>query len=101
MSCILKQKDGKTAITVYAQPRSSRNRVAGLHNDALKLCITSPPVDGKANKAVINLLADLFNIPKTSIEITSGQQNRTKTLTLGELSLEATRLVLNRILETE
>lgn len=98
MPCLSRQKDGKTAITVYVQPRSSRNRVAGLHNEALKICITSPPVDGKANKAVISFLADLFKVPKSSIDIKSGQQNRTKTLTLGKLSMEAARQILKTLL---
>ncbi|RUM36464.1 MAG: hypothetical protein DSY50_02460, partial [Desulfobulbus sp.] len=44
--------DGKILLSLYVQPRSSRNELAGLHGESLKLRLTTPPVDGKANKAV-------------------------------------------------
>jgi len=54
------------SLSIHVQPKASRTRIAGLHGDAVKLCITSPPVDGKANAAVIQFLAKLFKIPKAA-----------------------------------
>ena len=63
---------------IYVQPRSSRNQVAGLHGDALKLKITSPPVEGAANNTCIGFLAKLLDVPKTRLEIVAGQKGRMK-----------------------
>ena len=63
---------------IYVQPRSSRNQVVGLHGDALKVKIKAPPVEGAANKMCITVLAKVLNLPKSAIEIVSGQASRTK-----------------------
>ena len=70
--------DGNLLLSLYVQPRSSRNELGGLHGDVLKLRITTPPVDGKANKAVISFLSKLFKIPKSAMFIRSGLQSRYK-----------------------
>ena len=72
--------NGDLLLSLYVQPRSSRNELAGLHDDALKLRLTTPPVDGKANMAVISFLAKLLKIPKSAILIRSGHQSRSKKL---------------------
>ena len=54
--------------------------MAGLQGEALKLRLTSPPVDGKANKAVIATLARLLDLPKSCLSLRSGLQSRTKTV---------------------
>jgi len=63
---------------VIVQPRSSKNMISGIHADALKLKITAPPVDGAANKAVIQFLGKCLKTAKSSLEIISGQSSRTK-----------------------
>jgi uncharacterized protein (TIGR00251 family) len=73
---------GDLLLSLYVQPRASRNELAGLHGEALKLRLTTPPVDGKANKAVISFLAKLLKIPKSAILIKSGQQSRSKKIVL-------------------
>ena len=65
-------------LKVFIQPRSSKNMVAGLHGDALKIKLTAPPVDGAANIMCIAYLAQCLGLPKSSIEIVSGQKSRTK-----------------------
>lgn len=85
-------------LTVYVQPKSSRNKLAGIHGDSIKLCITAPPVDGKANEAVIHFFAKLFHLPKSSISIVNGLQSRTKSLVLSGLSLETASAVLRKML---
>lgn len=59
-------------------PRSSRTRVAGLHQDRLKIQLNAPPVDGEANAALIALLAELLAVKKQQIELVSGQTGRRK-----------------------
>lgn len=72
-------KDGTVLLTVHVQPKASRAKVAGLFGDeAVKICITAPPVDGKANEALIAFLAKLFKLPKSAITLDAGQQSRTK-----------------------
>ena len=77
--------DGSLLLSLYVQPRSSRNELAGLHGEALKLRLTTPPVDGRANKAVISFLAKLLTIPKSAIIIRSGLQSRSKKILLSGL----------------
>jgi uncharacterized protein (TIGR00251 family) len=81
MPYLKENADGFT-LTVFVQPRSSKNMIAGLHNDALKIKLTSPPVDGAANKMCIQYLAKCLKVPKSSIEIVSGHKSRTKRLLL-------------------
>jgi uncharacterized protein (TIGR00251 family) len=61
-------------------PRASRSEVAGIQGDALKLRITAPPVEGKANEACIALLAGLLGVKRTQVAIISGHAFRTKTV---------------------
>jgi hypothetical protein len=65
-------------VNVFVQPRASRNQVAGLHGEALKLRLTAPPVEGAANKMCIVFLADLLGVPKSTLEIVAGHSNRSK-----------------------
>jgi len=71
MSCILRVK---------VQPGASRDGIAGIHGDAVKIRLRAVAVDGKANAALIEFLAGHFDIPRNSIEIKSGQSSRLKTL---------------------
>jgi len=78
----LKENTDGVTLKVFVQPRSSKNMIAGLHGDALKIKLTAPPVDGAANKMCIKYLAKWLKVPKSSIEIVSGHKNRTKLLLL-------------------
>lgn len=72
------EKPEGVLITIFVQPRSSKNMLAGIHGDTLKIKLTAPPVDNAANKMCIQFLSKLIDIPKSSIEIVSGQTSRTK-----------------------
>ncbi len=74
--------DGSLLLSIYVQPRSDRNAIVGLHGDAIKLRLTAPPVDGKANKAVIAFWAKSLKIPKSAVTIKSGLQSRMKKVLL-------------------
>jgi len=86
------------SLSVHVQPKASRTRIAGLHGEALKLCITSPPVDGKANAAVIQFFAKLFKIPKAAVTIASGEASRDKRIILAGVSLIRAEAVLQPLL---
>jgi len=69
-------------LSVKAQPRSSRAGLDGLLGDALKVRIRCAPVDGKANKELIETLADEFDLPKSSVVFKSGETSKTKRILL-------------------
>jgi uncharacterized protein (TIGR00251 family) len=75
-----------TVINVRAQPRSSRAGIDGLIGDAVKVRIRSAPVDGKANKELIETLADEFGLPKSSVVFKSGESSKMKRLLLKGVS---------------
>jgi|SRR5215469_7916393 len=72
--------------TVRVQPRARRNAIVGELGDALKVALTAPPVDGKANQACIRFLAEALNLPCSSLEITSGQTSRNKVVRVSGIS---------------
>ncbi|WP_294946204.1 DUF167 family protein YggU [Sulfurivirga sp.] len=67
-------------LPVLLQPKASRDRIAGWHGEELKIQITAPPVDGKANAHLIKFLAKQFKVAKGQIEIESGELSRHKRL---------------------
>jgi len=94
MNFLREVADNSVSLDLYIQPKASKNSVCGLHGDELKLAITAPPVDGKANKAVINYLSELFGVAKSSVSIMSGQQSRHKRcMVQGVTFQEASRVV--------
>lgn len=101
MECVVPLENNKLVLNVYVQPRASRNRVAGMHGNAIKVCVTAPPVDNKANEAVINLIADLFKVPKSTVSIKSGRQGRNKKVIIINLALKEAEKILTRTLETK
>jgi uncharacterized protein (TIGR00251 family) len=88
VDCLRIRKDGTVVLRLHVQPRASRNELAGFHDDALKLRLTTPPVDGKANRAVLAFLAKLLGLPKSSLSLVSGQKSRTKHVAIQGLSEE-------------
>lgn len=70
------------AFKIFVQPRSSKNIIAGLHDDALKIKLTAPPVDNAANKMCIKFLAKRLGVSNSRIEIITGQTSRTKQVLL-------------------
>ena len=87
MECFTELPDNSLSLNVYVQPRASRNRLAGMHGKAVKLCITAPPVDDKANTAVLAFLAKLFGLPKSALQIKTGRQARNKQIIITNTSL--------------
>ena len=77
---------GGAVFTVKLHPRAKKNAITGILGDALKLAVTAPPVDGRANEACIEFFANLFAVPRSSITIASGETSRRKVLRVAGLS---------------
>ena len=77
---------------LMVQPRSSKNAVVGLHGDALKIKLTAPPVEGKANRACIGFLAKCLGVAKSDIAIVSGHSGRTKQVLLALADRDPARM---------
>jgi hypothetical protein len=71
---------------IKVHPRARKNSVTGTIGNALKLALTAPPVEGKANQAVIEFFAELFAIPRSSITIASGETSRNKVVRVSGIS---------------
>jgi uncharacterized protein (TIGR00251 family) len=67
-------------LPVRVHPGAKRNAVAGVHDGALKISLTKPPTDGRANEALIAFLAERLRLPRARISLLSGATSRTKTL---------------------
>ncbi|MEN8231922.1 MAG: DUF167 domain-containing protein [Thermodesulfobacteriota bacterium] len=95
MDCIANLQNNSIALNVYVQPRASRTRVAGMHGNAIKICVTAPPVENKANGAVIHFFADLFGVPKSAVSIKSGRHGRNKKVLVNNIALEEAQEALS------
>ena len=71
--------DGST-LTIRLHPGARKNAVIGVHAEAVKIALTAPPVDGKANEALIAFVAEALHLPRARIDIVAGLTNRSKTL---------------------
>jgi uncharacterized protein (TIGR00251 family) len=87
-------RDGCT-LAVRIQPGARKNAVTGIHDGALKISLTTPPVDGRANEALIEFLADSLHIPKARVAMVVGAMNRSKTLRITGKSAADVRAALD------
>ncbi|MDA8326647.1 MAG: DUF167 domain-containing protein [Nitrospiraceae bacterium] len=76
-------------IKLKVEPRSSRRKVVGLHGDALKVKLTGPPVEGKANEELIEFLSEIFGARKSAIAIVRGGSSKQKAVEIGGFKPEA------------
>lgn len=82
---MIRQDGDNVLIDVLVQPRASRARVGPMIGDRLKVAVTAPPVDGKANAAVIKLMAKSLDVRRAQIDIASGTSSRRKTIRVSGL----------------
>ena len=87
MATINNSPTGAT-FAVKVHPRAKKNTITGEVGDALKLSLTAPPADGKANDACIEFFAKLLNLPRSSVTIAAGQTSRNKVIRVMGLSAE-------------
>ena len=76
----LRRGERQTTLTLHIQPGARKTEVAGVHGDALKIRLAAPPVDGKANAALIGFIADRLGLAKSAVSLRSGQTSRHKVL---------------------
>ena len=87
----LQQSGADVLLPVTVQPRASRNAVAGLHGNALKLLLTAPPVEGAANTACLGLLTNLLGISRARLSIIRGMKARHKLICITDMSVDTLR----------
>ncbi len=80
-----------TTFAVKVHPRAKRNAITGEVGDALKLSLTAPPIEGRANEACVEFLAKLLKLPRSSVTIASGHSSRRKVIRVVGLSTEEIR----------
>jgi len=81
--------------TIKVHPRAKKNAITGELGDAIKLSLTAPPVEGKANDACVEFLARILKVPRSSVTIAAGQSSRNKVICVAGLSAEQVRERLN------
>ncbi len=78
MGWLAQAADGSVVLVLHIQPGARKTEVAGLHGDALKIRLAAPPVDGKANAALLAFLAKVCGVPKSAVSLLSGETSRSK-----------------------
>jgi len=89
--------ESPTGVTfaIKVQPRARKNAVVGTLGNALKVSLTAPPVDGKANQACIDFFAKLLKVPRSSVTIAAGQTSRNKVIRIAGLSAKEVEIRLS------
>lgn len=89
---------GAVTFAVKVHPRAKKDAITGEIGDALKLSLTAPPVEGRANHACIDFFAKLLNLPRSSITIAAGESGRRKVIRVTGLSAAELRKRLEQAL---
>jgi uncharacterized protein (TIGR00251 family) len=85
------EAQGGVAFAVKVHPRAKKNAITGEVGDALKLSITAPPVDGRANEACVEFFANLLKVSRSSVTIASGKSGRRKVIRVAGVAAEVVR----------
>lgn len=80
----LRVGEQRATLTLHIQPGAKKTEVAGLHGDALKIRLAAPPVDGKANAALIAFVAQRLDVARSAVTLKSGQTSRRKVLEVAD-----------------
>jgi len=87
----VRQHGSDISFQIRVHPRAKKNAITGEVGDALKLALTAPPVDGKANEACIEFFAKLLKVPRSSVTIAAGETSRNKVIGVAGLAAEEVR----------
>lgn len=88
-------------LKIHLQPRAKENRIVGWHGESLKIRLTAPPVDQKANEALIGFLAETLGVPKRDVTIVAGEKSREKLIRIEGLDGGALATRLNELLKND
>lgn len=91
----LRDDGGALVLTLHIQPAAKKTEVVGVHGDALKIRLAAPPVDGKANAALIKFIAAQLGVSKNSVTLISGDTARAKRLRVVGVDTSAVRQQLS------
>lgn len=83
-------------LTLHVQPGAKRTEICGLHGEALKLKLAAPPIEGRANEALLRYLADRFAVPLRQVELKQGGQSRYKVVAISASHLDPETLLTNQ-----
>lgn len=92
---IIHESKNGVILEVLLSPRASKDKILGVHNGRLKIGVTAPPVDGKANAALCKFLAKTFKVPPSTVSVIRGQTSREKSVEITDSSLEEVLAVLD------
>ncbi|MDZ4202889.1 MAG: DUF167 domain-containing protein [Gallionella sp.] len=81
-------------LTLHVQPGAKRSEITGLHGEALKIRLAAPPVEGRANDALLKFIADKFGVPQRQVELMQGGQSRHKVVAIRGSSVDPLSLVI-------
>lgn len=97
-SAMLREVAGGVTLALRAQPGAKKTAIVGIYDDGdsaqLKIAVQAPPVEGRANEALIAFLAKTFNLPKSSVELITGELSRSKVFLLRGVTLEGAQAKL-------
>ncbi len=82
------QESNSIIVNVYVQPGAKCTEIVGLHGDALKIRLTSRPIDGGANEALLKYIAQLFEVPLRQVKLIQGDKSRQKKLVITGSKIE-------------
>lgn len=89
MALTVRDGGGGVRFAVRVQPRASRSEIVGVHGDAMRVRLSAPPVDGAANEALVELIAELLGVGRRAVRIVSGASSRSKVVEVEGVTAEA------------
>lgn len=92
----IQESSSGVTFAVKVHPRARKSAITGELGDALKISLTAPPIDGKANEACIEFFANLLKVPRASVTIAAGQTSRSKVVRVAGLTAHEVRDRLTR-----
>lgn len=85
---------GGVRLHLFIQPKASKNEFVGVHDKELKIKITAPPIDGRANEGLIEFMSEIFGVPKRDVQLIRGESSRHKVIEIPGLTPEKVREIL-------
>lgn len=93
MSGWYRRNGDELTLTLHIQPGAKRSEIAGLHGEALKIRLAAPPIEGRANEALLRFIADLFAVPLRQVELRQGGQSRHKVVAVNGSRVDPQQLL--------
>lgn len=95
---MLSESRGAVRLALHVQPGARRTAIIGVHGDALKIAVSAPPVDGKANEAICEFVAEVLGVRAQAVQLVAGATSRRKVLSIDGVSLDVIEGRLSELL---